>query len=460
MVELLLAAANAGAFLACAAFVVYAGMILRPYLRRKREVTGDAGDFSWHLIVPCRDEAAVIESTISGLVSNHPRARIWCVDDASQDATPAILARLAGEIRQLRVVTRILPNARLGKGPALNAAFDAIVGALPPGVDPNKVVVGVVDADGNLDPRCLDVIAGPTQFGDPTVSAVQIKVRMLDHVAELAGSASVRPGTRMGRLLVRMQDLEFAGPIAGTQFLRRHVGSVGMGGNGQFTRLSALYRVSREHGRPWHGALVEDLELGLHVLLTGGRTQYCHDTWVAQEGLPSLRRLVRQRTRWGQGTMQCICYLWPILTSPRISTGAAIEIAYFLLQPWFQLVGGVFYAVCGGAVVYGLVQSPGGATDWLNPTTGGLLVLFLLFSMGPLMIWGPVYRSRVDPSLTRRAALLLGVANVFYMYVNQVADWRALVRIVRQRRDWTKTERNGVRNALPSSTISSVARAT
>ncbi len=87
-------------------------------------------------------------------------------------------------------------------------------------------------------------------------------------------------------------------------------------------------------------------------------------------------------------------------------------------------------------------------------------MLFLLFSMGPLMIWGPVYRSRVDPSLTRRAALLLGLANVFYMYVNQVADWRALVRIVRQRRDWTKTERNGVRNALPSSTITSVARAT
>jgi len=460
MGDLLLAGANAGAFLVCAAFLTYVLLILWPYLRRKVDAAGDAGDFAWHLLVPCRDEEAVIEATVRSLAAAHPRAQIWCIDDACTDATPVILARLTGEIRQLRVVTRTLPEARTGKGPALNAGFTAIVDSLRPGCDPAKTVVGVIDADGFLDPRCLDIIAGPSQFGDPTVGAVQIQVRMIDHVPELAERAGSRPKSRRGRLLVRMQDLEFAGPIAAMQVLRRHLGSVGMGGNGQFTRLSALYRVSREHGTPWHGALLEDLELGLHVLLTGGRTQYCHDTWVAQEGLPSVGRLIRQRTRWAQGSMQCGRYLWPVLTSARVSTGAAVEIAYFLIQPWLQLLGGVLYAVCGFILVSGLAQSAGHPEALLNPTTFGVLVLFLVFGMGPLVVWGPVYRSRVDPSTTRRRALQLGLANTLYLYVNHVAVWTALWRILRQRSDWSKTERNGPRptaTAIP--TIPSVATA-
>lgn len=232
-----------------------------------------------------------------------------------------------------------------------------------------------------------------------------------------------------------------------------------MGGNGQFTRLSALYQVSRHHGTPWHGALLEDLELGLHVLLTGGRTQYCHDTWVAQEGLPSVRRLVRQRTRWAQGSMQCARYLWPVLTSPRISAAGALEIAYFLIQPWLQLLGGVLYAICGFVLVSGLVQYAGQPEAWANPTTLGVLVLFLMFGMGPLVVWGPVYRLRVDRRTSRRQALLLGLTNTLYLYVNHVAVWTALWRLLRLRQDWAKTERNGPRPALP--TINpSVARAT
>lgn len=462
MGDLLLAGANAGAFLVCAAFLAYVALILWPYLRRKPDVTGSADDFSWHLLVPCRDEEAVIEATVRGLVASHPRARIWCIDDASTDATPAILGRLADEVPQVQVVTRTLPEARTGKGPALNAGFSAIVSSLRPGCDPAKVIVGVIDADGSLDPRCLDVISGPSMFGDPTVGAVQIQVRMLDHVPLLADRVGAGPSTRRGRLLVRMQDLEFAGPIAAMQVLRRHLGSVGMGGNGQFTRLSDLYRVSRTHGTPWHGALLEDLELGLHVLLTGGRTQYCHDTWVAQEGLPSLRRLIRQRTRWAQGSMQCARYLWPVLTSPRISTGGAVEIAYFLLQPWLQLLGGILYAVCGFILVSGVAQSFGDPSALLNPTTFGVLALFLLFGMGPLVVWGPVYRSRVDRTTTRRRALLLGLTNAAYLYINHVAVWTAFYRIIRMRHDWAKTERNGPRPpalTAPTPTIHSVATA-
>ena len=459
MAELLLAGANAGAFLVCAAFLAYVVLILTPYLRRQRDVAGDATEFSWHLVVPCRDEEAVVEATVRRLTTWFPAANVWCVDDGSRDATPTILARLARELERLRVVTRTLPEARLGKGPALNAAFDAIVSSLTPGTDPTRAIVGVLDADGWLDPRCLDVISGRNHFGDPSVGAVQVLVRMLDHVHELSPRAVTAASTRRGRLLVHMQDLEFSGPIAAMQVLRRHLGSVGMGGNGQFTRLSALYRVSQAHGTPWHGALLEDLELGLHVLLTGGRTQYCHDTWVAQEGLPTVGRLVRQRTRWAQGSMQCSRYLWPILTSPRIPTTAAIEIAYFLLQPWLQLVGGVLYFVCGFVLVSGLIQAGSQPLSLLNPTNVSVLVLFLLFGMGPLVVWGPVYRLRVNRRTSRKRALMLGLANAIYLYVNHIAVWSALWRILRSRNDWTKTDRNHPTSPLPSASVRSVARA-
>jgi hypothetical protein len=213
--------------------------------------------------------------------------------------------------------------------------------------------VGVVDADARLDERAGSVIAGPAWFGDPTVGAVQILVRVS------TGQRDHRP-TRFGRLLVRLQDLEFSGPIAAMQMLRRHAGSVGMGGNGQFTRLSVLNGVAAAAGTPWHGALLEDFELGLHVLLSGSRTGYCHDTWVDQDGLEGLRALVRQRSRWSQGSMQCIGYLGAVLRSANISTAGAAELSYFLLLPWLQLVGTVVYPVAIAIMAWYACTEPGG----------------------------------------------------------------------------------------------------
>jgi len=157
--------------------------------------------------------------------------------------------------------------------------------------------------------------------------------------------------------------------------------------------------------------------------------------------------------------MQCSRYLWPILTSPRIPTSAAIEIAYFLLQPWLQLVGGVLYFVCGFVLVSGLVQAGSQPLSLLNPTNVSVLALFLLFGMGPLVVWGPVYRLRVNRRTSRKRALMLGLANAVYLYVNHIAVWSALWRIVRSRNDWAKTDRNRPTSPIPSASVRSVARA-
>jgi cellulose synthase/poly-beta-1,6-N-acetylglucosamine synthase-like glycosyltransferase len=436
--EFLLALLNTVAFLLCVSFVSYVVMIVLPFLRHRPSKPGDSRRFLWHFIVPCLDEEAVIEDTIRTLQATFPRAGIWCVDDGSVDATPDILAGLAREFPNVHVVTRRFPDAQQGKGPALNSGWTAVLSQMPAHVDPARVVVGVVDADGRLDPRCLDVIAGQEFFGSPNVGAVQIQVRVSDLFDEGHRDSARRVPKR---LLVRLQDMEFCGPIAAMQLLRRRTGSVGMGGNGQFTRLSVLNAIADEHGTPWHGALLEDLELGLHVLLNGSRTEYCHDTYVVQEGLPSVRLLVRQRSRWAQGSMQCMRYLWPVLRSPRISTQGALEITYFLLLPWFQLLGGLIYVATTVVGGYYALTTPGGPTAWVRGGAWGLIPLFVFFGLSPFLLWGPIYRSRTDHQLSRRGAWAVGVANWAYTYLHQLSVWWALARVLQARNDWKKTAR-------------------
>ncbi|SHH42936.1 Glycosyltransferase, catalytic subunit of cellulose synthase and poly-beta-1,6-N-acetylglucosamine synthase [Jatrophihabitans endophyticus] len=466
-----LALLNTAAFLLCVTFLVYVGLIMAPYLRRQDNPPGCRDEYAWHYIVPCLDEEPVVAGTVAHLVADFPEATFWCVDDGSGDGTGAVLARLAEQHPQVRLVSRRAPEARQGKGAALNAAWRAIAASVPPGVDRDKVVVGVLDADARLDRWCPDVICGPAAFGDPEVSAVQIQVRVtcdpdavlgtdLDRLADGARRPTDDP------LLVRLQDLEFSGPIAAMQLLRQRAGSVGMGGNGQFTRLSALDRIALEFGTPWHGALLEDFELGLHLLLTGTRTAYCHDTAVAQAGLTELRPLLRQRCRWAQGGMQCARYLRAVFCSPQVPLPAALEIAYYLYVPWSQLLGSVVFPAAIGLDVWYAVHTAGGAPAWWAAGAWGVLPLALLFGVLPHIVWGPIYRSRSANPIGRGRAVLLGVANVAYGYVLQAAVWWALARLLRRRRDWQKTSHAAADSgsalatvaALPPAAVVPVAR--
>jgi cellulose synthase/poly-beta-1,6-N-acetylglucosamine synthase-like glycosyltransferase len=439
--ELLLAALNAAAFLFCASFVAYVLLIVVPFLRREPAVPGDEHAFRWHFIVPCLDEQGVIAATVRRLMRGFPTAQLWCVDDASGDATPLVLARLARRYRRVHVIARTLPDARCGKGAALNAGWEALRGSLPAGIDTSRVIVGVVDADGRLDPKCLAMIAGPSFFGSPEVGAVQVKVRVTAAHEDTPRLDDPRRPARLARLLVRLQDIEFACVIAAMQTLRRHVGSVGMGGNGQFTRLSVLDVIAEQHGTPWHGALLEDFELGLHVLLCGSRTEYCHDTYVAQEGLATVHQLVRQRSRWAQGSMQCFRYLLPVLRSPQVSAAGAFEIAYFLLMPWLQIVGSLVYLFCGAVVLAYALTFPGGLAAWLSGGAWAIVPLFVCFGLGPFAIWGPVYRATARRETSVPGALALGLANWGYLAVHYLAIWWAFARMVRTRHDWKKTAR-------------------
>jgi 1,2-diacylglycerol 3-beta-glucosyltransferase len=157
--------------------------------------------------------------------------------------------------------------------------------------------------------------------------------------------------------------------ISAIQATRKLTRSVGLGGNGQFSRLSVLDVVADEHG-PWRGALLEDYELSLHLMMTGHRNEYTQDTWVDQEALPDTRRLVRQRTRWGQGTMQCGAYLRQLWTSRHVSKLGALEATYYLVQPWLHLIGTFVYPVPAMVFVTNYLAGPTAMQEWWRPAGG------------------------------------------------------------------------------------------
>ena len=88
-----------------------------------------------------------------------------------------------------------------------------------------------MDADGVLEPQTLDEVAAI--FADPGVGGVQVGVTIAN---------------AHERLMLRCQDIEFVGFSHLAQAARDRIGSVGLGGNGQFTRLSAPLSLGRP---PW-----------------------------------------------------------------------------------------------------------------------------------------------------------------------------------------------------------------
>ncbi len=438
------ATVNVLAIVLCVVFVAYVLTILIPFLRRSRARSGNPDSYQWHFILPCLNEEAVIEASVLRLRHDHPAAEVWCVDDDSDDTTGAVLARLSNQDAKVHVVSRRAPTARQGKGAALNEAWRHIAAfhtADPHAFAESQVVVGVLDADGRLDPDALSIISGPAGFADPEVGAVQIQVRMINRGTDRPDGDHPAAPTRFGRLLVTLQDLEFRTVIAAMQYLRHRMSSAGMGGNGQFSRLATLNTVAAEHGSPWHGALLEDFEFGLHVLLVGLRNRYCDDAWVAQEALPEAGKLIRQRARWAQGGMQCSKYFRRILTSPKLSTAGALEICYFLLIPWTQLLGTIVYTASATLMIFYAVTTPGGPGPWFLHGAWGLVPLAALFGFLPLASWAFVYRSRCEPGTTWRRTILLALSYWLYNYLMLAAVWTALWRLLRSQNGWVKTAR-------------------
>ncbi|MEO5748565.1 MAG: glycosyltransferase family 2 protein [Ornithinibacter sp.] len=429
-------------------FLCYVVTIVIPYLRHRPRGVGDPTRYEWHFFIPARDEALVIHNTVDMLRLRFPEAHVWVIDDASLDATGAIVADMAARDDRVHVVSRQLPEARTGKGDALNSGYDELNthlarhAAAGAGVERSRVIVGVIDADGMPAANCLEVISADHLFGQPDVGAVQISVRMVNRNERQPFPEAGRVVNSWGRLLVRMQDLEFRAPISAVQMVRQHTRSVGLGGNGQFSRLSALDAIAGTADQPWHGSLLEDYELGLHLIMAGYQNEFTTDTLVDQEGLPNLRRLLTQRTRWGQGTMQCGSYLPKIWSSRHFTTYGALEASYYLIQPWLQLFATLVYPLPLIVLAHNIHVDPAGMGRFFLNGGWMLILFYLVVGIAPFVLWGPLYAKRCEPGIGRLRAIGFGLAFSLFIITFYITTWRAFFRILSGRRGWAKTRRN------------------
>jgi glycosyltransferase involved in cell wall biosynthesis len=378
---------------------------------------GARPDVFW-IMVPCLNEERVVGNTVrAALALSAPGAetRVLVIDDASDDGTPAVLAGITDA--RLRVLRRELPAARRGKGAALNAGHDHIERwATRAGRDPARVAVGVIDGDGRGSDNLLTEVR--EALAVPRVGAVQARVRI----------------SNRDRLLGAVQDLEFGCVADASQLVRSRLGSVGLGGNGQFTRLSALRVLGSD---PWSDCLVEDLELGLRLHLAGIGIGYVSEASITQQGVVDVRRLLRQRTRWAQGNLQCIRYLPRLSASPQIRGHTFLEMSYYLLAPWLNALGSVLVV---GLWAYAGIQLAIGAAPVAAESPGLGLALWAASLLLPGLTWAALHRLRLrDERLSR--CLAAGLFYPVFLLLGLVSTWRAMARQALGRGGWAKTER-------------------
>ncbi len=382
------------------------------------------GDKITYFIVPCLNEELVIGGTVHYLLSE-TNGYVVVVDDASDDETGKVAYRAALELStldRLSIVRRELPNARAGKGAALNAGFQAVlseVNAL--NLDHEAVIVGVMDADGRMSKGGL--AAALRGFKSDRIGGVQLIVRIRNRA----------------KLITRFQDVEFWMISAMSQFARTVSGTVSLGGNAQFTRLVALEGLK---GDPWSDSLTEDLDLGIRLIEQGWRITTVGDAYVDQQAVEHYGQLLRQRTRWYQGHMMSIRRLPALWRSSNVTQTALLEVTAYLLVPWVIVLP---WSILQQWVFYELIFGNGrnvfaqglGSIPW-QVAYG---VMWYIFSFLPNILVGITY-SRRTKSVSMLQALLLGHLMIIWNFVGYIAAWRAVGRMIIGKGGWTKTNRS------------------
>jgi 1,2-diacylglycerol 3-beta-glucosyltransferase len=405
------------------ALIIIVGMLLWSltlFLRGWRtsvnppDVPEDAADrFTWVFLVPALNEEVTIADSVARLLALPvKKRRVVVIDDGSDDRTAEILAGV--EHPDLIVVRRVAPNARKGKAAALNNAYFDLRHLLGD-IDRSDVIVAIIDADGRLDAEAPRYAA--SQFADPRVGGVQSLVRIYNRQ----------------EVLTWFQHIEFA--VYGHLFQvgRNGWGTAGMGGNGQFNRLSTLDDIAGAEG-PWRDRLTEDQDLGLRLIGQGWEGRQELRARVDQQGVPSLRRLFRQRTRWSQGNLEALSLTSTVIRSP-FSIPARIELLIYLFNPIWQ-------AIVGLATVVAVALAVLGQANFWDGSYLELAFVYILAFGGTIL--GCVSARRGEGARGWFMGFLIGQAYAFYTWLL----WPVLVfstyRLLTSQNTWAKTDREQI----------------
>lgn len=396
-------------------------LAMLPAYKTKKSTSTSPEDFHYVFCIPCLNEERVIANTVKSILAlPYSNLTVIVVDDDSEDATVQRVREIQDP--RVRVIERKLPNARLGKGESLNYAYNIISTAVRRmKLDPSNVIIGIIDGDGRPGMNLLEETS--KVFADPQVGAAQARIRM----------------TNRKQILPFLQDMEFYTMVSAIQNSRAYVQSVGLGGNGQFSRLSAMQEFGDE---PWTKCLLEDFDFGLRLTLNGWKISHLENGVVYQQGLTSVKRFIRQRSRWVQGNMQSLSYIKSILDS-HLTKGAKMDLLYFLAQPWLNLAGSVITLVSWVLIITYLIQSKFqlflNGTSTISDVTSILIWLNIMF--GPAIMWSILHYMAIKKEETFVKCIGIGLCMPVYNLLVLPSIWMAFYRHIKGTSSWIKTER-------------------
>jgi len=304
----------------------------------------DGRQETWHpnvdIFIAGKNEARVIEGTVRRFFQvEYDKMEVWVINDCSTDNTAQVLEALKPEFPRLHVINRPL-GSYPGKSAALNDALPLSKGE----------VIAVFDADASVPP---DFFALTLPVLEPEgVGAVQAQKRIYE---------------QQRGLLVECQASEYA---TDTYFqMGRDLigGAVELRGNGELIKRAALVDVGGWNNK----AITDDLDLSMRLLVSNWNLRFCPQAMVFEEGVTTLKALIRQRRRWAEGSIRrYLDYIFPLNSPTRLSLVERLDTLAFTV--YFVVPALMFLEVLSelGHVLSGV------------PTNGRFLALIALAVFG------------------------------------------------------------------------------
>jgi cellulose synthase/poly-beta-1,6-N-acetylglucosamine synthase-like glycosyltransferase len=363
------------------------------------------------VLLPARDEAAVIGDTISTIWNaRYPRTRLELIvicqadDVATIEAATNALAAL-GSPRARLVVYRDEP---FNKAHALNVGL----------ANSSNEVVAVFDAEDDVHPEIFSVVS--TIMQRERVGVVQAGVQLVN-LCDHWFSA------------LNCLEYYFHYKSRLPYFARADV--IPLGGNTVFFKRALLEEVGG-----WDvGCLTEDADIGIRLSANGHRIRAVYDhRWVTREETPhSVRSLVRQRTRWHQGFLQILGRgHWRRLPRRRQRLLALLTLG----QP-----------VLDAALLTVAILTPLALLYLKLPVLVALvtclplyaIVLQMLANVVAVVVFAREYGLR----LPKRLLPQIAATYLIYQWLIAFSAVRATVRQALGRGEWEKTEHQGAHRA-------------
>ena len=341
-------------------------------------------------VLPAWNEADVLGASIDSLMRlAYPAGawRIYVVDDASTDATPAVLrqkmARYPGAVFHLR-----REKGGEGKAHTLNHGLTHIL------ADDWAEAVMIMDADVLFEPTALRRMT--RHLADPAIASV---------------TAYVKEGSHPGNLVTRFVAYEYVAAQAAARRAQSVAGTLAcLAGGAQLHRRANLEAIG---GRIDTSTLAEDTYTTFATQLAGGRVLFEGNAVVWAEEPDSLAALWKQRLRWARGNLQitrAFGHLWFRPWRHRGLGGIGFGIVWFsvLLTPVFAVLSSI-----GLLGLYAL----GDAWAW----TGFAVVWRITIAV---YLFETLYAFLIDPATARRAWLqgllfpgVISLAIMFALFV-------------------------------------------